>query len=85
MSPCCCASLSYAASSGVEAHSHLLTQNHSMNLRLFTIKKPNGFVVKDLFFSNKKAAKEERDRLNSAEGPGHTVTNGPDHRRAKTH
>lgn len=54
--------------------------------KLFALKDSVTGMMSPRFFSNKKEAKDERDRLNS-EQPGNanrfTVTAGPDHKRYK--
>jgi hypothetical protein len=56
-------------------------QVEPMKLRLFAIRdtQTNKIVLDD--FSDKKAAKAERDRLGGA--PRYVVTPGPDHRKNK--
>lgn len=52
-----------------------------MKLRLFALRNSStGKRVPDLYFSDKSAAKKERDERNKS-GGNYVVTPGPDHRR----
>ena len=52
-----------------------------MKLRLFALRNSStGKLVPDLYFSDKPAAKKERDERNKAGGT-YVVSPGPDHRR----
>ncbi len=52
-----------------------------MKLRLFALRNlSTGKLVTDIYFSDKPAAKKERDERNKA-GGAYVVTPGPDHRR----
>lgn len=54
-----------------------------MKLRLFALRNSNtNKTIPDLFFSDKQAAKRERDERNK-EGGEYAVTPGPDHRKFK--
>ena len=52
--------------------------------RLFAIRETRStYPITNLFFSDKFAAKKERDHLIATTGIPHVVTLGPDHWRAK--
>ena len=54
-----------------------------MKLRLFALRDTTtGKTIPDLYFSDKQAAKRERDERNS-QGGKYNVTPGPDHHKAK--
>lgn len=54
-----------------------------MKLRLYSLRAQSSTKhVQDLYFSDKKEAKAERDKRN-AEGGNYVVTVGPDHHRFK--
>lgn len=55
--------------------------------RLFAVRHTTSGKTSGAFFSSKKEAKDERDRLNSNQPgePQYVVTVGPDHQRYKQH
>lgn len=56
-----------------------------MKLRLFALRNTaSNKILDSVYFSDKQAAKKERDALNKEAGASYVVTPGPDHRKNKS-